>query len=286
MPSAAAFVDELLQASCQSCFAKIFADNNFKYYHLLEQPDADAYLNEYKSILFLEPTYEVTVSLTDEAALADSLLDRFAELDRFYLAMREAQQQIDTNMPVDGVRRDAFAAQHEKYTELYQHTRAEIDAVLADLRGLLDEHGREYPHEILASVDNLDAHLRRLAQARDAWSRNIDTAVTDHVTPRMQTLQERGDELLQQIQKEKELEEMRSDKKIMNARSITEFDEGYSHQSSKHSDNDAWHADHQRQQEQTLRDAEHAAEQQRQQEEQNRLNEMAAVVAIDPFDIF
>ncbi len=303
VPSAAAFVDELLQASCQSCFAEIFAEKNFQHYRIVEQLDdeyVEAYarkLSDHSLFLFHSsfppssfPDYDVTVSLTDEAALADSLLDRFAKLDRFYLAMREAQQQIDTNMPVDGVRRDVFAAQREKYTELYQHTRDEIDAVLADLRGLLDEHGREYPHEVLASADNLDAHLRRLAQARDAWSRNIETAVTNEATPRMLELQERGEKLLQQTQKEKELEmrlpaELQARRSVRGIMSAKEFDEGYSHQSYKQNDSNGWHTEHQRQQEQTLRDAGHAAEQQRQQEEQNRLNEMAAII-IDPFDIF
>ena len=209
VPSAAAFVDELLQASCQSCFAEIFAEKNFQHYRIVEQLD-DEYVEAYARKLSYHslfpssfppssfPDYDVTVSYTDEATLTASLLDKFAELDSFYQAMHAARQQIDANMPVDGVRRDVFAAQQEKYTELYQHTRDEIDAVLADLRGLLDEHGREYPHEILASVDNLETHLRSLTQARDAWSRNIDTAVTDHVTPRMEGLQRRGEDLYAQ----------------------------------------------------------------------------------------
>ena len=192
VPSAAAFVDELLQASCLSCFDKIFAEENFKRYRIVEQPDATEYVKRHASPLLRGIfDYNVTVAYNEEATIAASLLDKFAELDKFYQALHKAKQQLDTDMPATGVRREAFIAQQEKYSELYQHTRAEIDTALADLRGLLDAHGREYPQDILASVDNLEAHLRQLTQARAS----LERAVVDEVTPRMAKLQNKAEML-------------------------------------------------------------------------------------------
>lgn len=283
MPSAAAFIDELQQASCQSCFADMLDEKAFKHYRILYQPDADNYVSLYaasyrnnhttlKSLSDRE--YDVIVTQMDEAALADSLLDKFAELDSFYHTLREAQQQIDANMPVEGVRREVFAAQQEKYTELYQHTRAVIDTVLADLRTLLGEHGREYPAEVLANVDNLEARLRQLAQARDAWHNSIEAAVTDKVTPRMQELQARGWEM---YKKEKELAEEAQEARNLQAEIVnglygidTPSPTGNSYTQYESSNiHNNWYE-----------------QQRKQQEEQDRLNEMAALVALDPFDIF
>ena len=296
VPRAAAFVDKLLQLSCQSCFDKIFDGKNFEQYYLItDQTEADLLMglspaernyvrayagklwSKYDYGLSVDVPYEVTVSFTDEATLAASLLDKFAELDEFYQAIHAARQQLAADMPVDGVRREAFIAQQEQYAELYRHTRAEVDAALADLRGLLDEHGREYPHDILASVDSLEAHLRSLIEARDTWLHDIKAAVKSDVTPHMRRLQEKGEELFSErkVEAEKkrleqeELDRRQEERDRRMASSIGNFNNSYTHdlfQSKREPVVDHYNS---------------YVEQQKQHQDT-----MNAVVAIDPLDIF
>ena len=162
--SRAAFVDELLQASCQSCFKEIFDEKNFRHYFILEEPDANTYIEAHRVSLrdtHSDAPYEVTVLLSDEATLADSLLEKFGvtDLDDYHVYYRE------------------------------------IDDVLADLRALLDKHGREYHPNILASAENLAKYLRQLAEARDELLQRTESVVTEAVTPRMQRLLKEAEEL-------------------------------------------------------------------------------------------
>ena len=281
VPSAAAFIDELLQVSCQSCFDKIFDKKNFEQYYLItDQTEVDGdYISAYADKLWLNHNaiysksvpYDVTVSYTDEATLAASLLAKFDELDEFYQAIRTAQQQLDADMPVAGVRREVFIAQREQYSELYQHTRAEVDAVLTDLRALLDEHGREYPHDILASVDTLEAHLRSLIEARDTWLQNIDATVEANVTPHMEELRKRARDLFRERREkidrqQKELERQQKERD----RQHKELDRhSYTHDLFQNNQDPV--VDHHN----------YYLEQQKQHQDT-----MTAIVAIDPFDIF
>ena len=188
--SAEAFIDELLAMSCQSCFADIFSQENFnlatplpywgwegrKYsisridkqplsrddYHTLADPPIDPMEKS------MYRTYDIEVKLQAKAEMAMILLDKFAELENFYLALETAHRNLQANMPTSSATQEIFTAQSQQYYELYQHTQAQIDQVLANLRTLFDEHGRDYPQEVLASAEHLREQLRNLAAAKEA----------------------------------------------------------------------------------------------------------------------
>ena len=188
--SAEAFIDELLAMSCQSCFADIFSQENFnlatplpywgwegrKYsisridkqplsrddYHTLADPPIDPMEKS------MYRTYDIEVKLPAQAEMAMILLDKFAELENFYLALETAHRHLQVNMPTSSATQEIFTAQSQQYYELYQHTQAQIDQVLANLRTLFDEHGRDYPQEVLASAEHLREQLRNLAAAKEA----------------------------------------------------------------------------------------------------------------------